>query len=71
MTEVEAMDAMLKELQKPGKEQDKALLIKTLRVTFKGRRKFIQTTERKSLIKSVVQKYPLLKMENFVSYMYI
>jgi hypothetical protein len=59
-----------KELEKPEKDQDKALLLKALRATFKPRRKFIQETEDGN-IKAVVQKYPLLKVTNSVSSFYL
>jgi len=70
MTEDESMEIMKKDLEKPEKDQDKALLLKALRATFKPRRKFIQETEDGN-IKAVVQKYPLLKVTNFVSSFYL
>jgi len=70
MAEEESMGIIKKELEKPEKDQDKALLLKALRATFKPRRKFIQETEDGN-IKAVVQKYPLLKVTNFVSSFYL
>ena len=65
MAEEESMGIIKKELEKPEKDQDKALLLKALRATFKPRRKFSQETEDGN-IKAVVQKYPLLKVTNFL-----
>lgn len=68
MTEEAAIQSMKDELSKPYKEQDQPLMIKALRVTFKSRRLFIQscTADGKAYMKTIVEKYPLLKYADFI-----
>lgn len=66
MTENEAVEAMKQELEKPKKEQNKALILKVQRRTFNKRRQFLPSV-RDGDLQCIVQKYPVLSYPEFVS----
>ncbi|CAG2215379.1 unnamed protein product [Mytilus edulis] len=64
-TETEAIKIMAEELTQPKQEQNKALILKLQRSTFKQRRKFIQTVEDGNM-QSIVEKYRIMKIPEFI-----
>ena len=58
---------MAEKLTQPKQEQNKALILKLQRSTLKQRRKFIQTVENDGNMQSIVGKYRIIKIPEFVS----
>ncbi|XP_067654083.1 uncharacterized protein [Haliotis asinina] len=53
------------ELQKPKEQQDKALIMKAQRATFKERRHFVENVQEDGNIQVIVKAHPLLKIEDY------
>lgn len=66
MNEHESLMMMKTELDKPKQDQDKAMLLRLQRSTFKKRRQYLQSVEDGN-IKAIVEKYPVLGVAEFVS----
>lgn len=63
MTENEAVEAMKQELEKPKKEQNKALILKVQRRTFNKRRQFLPSV-RDGDLQCIVQKIQSCHIQN-------
>ncbi|XP_067675651.1 uncharacterized protein [Haliotis asinina] len=62
----EAKKTLELELQKPKEQQDKALIMKAQRATFKERRHFVENVEEDGNIQVILKAHPLLKIEDYV-----